>query len=192
MHRRHTVCISCAPDDIEAQGRFIARFGPLFFAIVTEPTEAEVHIVLVGNQTWRKAKIDQRIAAGLDRPSDDEHGGALMGVLLTDREEAPPLSARAVVGAATLHPTVPREGNSYWCRQVPRRLHLNINGKRAQMRPWRDNDESMSGWVHDAFMARKRHPANNALAVMEVDYTDESTHWMANAADVDFEINLSV
>lgn len=191
MHRRHTVCITCHPDDGAARDRFVARFAPLFFGVVATPEEAEVHLVLVGDHTWRLARVDQRIAAGLDRPIDDERGGALMGVLLDDRAESPELSTRAAFGAPTLHATSPRDGR-YWCRQIPRRLHLNIKFKRAHMRPWRDDDEAMSGWIHDAFMARKRHAARNELPVMEVDYADDSRCWVSNEGEVDFEFNLTV
>jgi hypothetical protein len=140
--------------------------------------EAEVVLVLVGEQTWRSAAVDAQIAAATGERAGPRT--ALMGLVLRCYDY-PALSARTPFGDPDLRPTEPR-GQSWWQRNVPRRLYEQVSAGFAQMRPHPDPGVSPLDWIKEAAHTAARKTPAAARPVETADAEAGAVGWTGNAA----------
>lgn len=141
--------------------------------------EADVVLVLVGEHTWRSAAVDAQIAAAVTVNADGPRA-ALLGLVLRCYDY-PALSARTPFGDPDLHPTEPR-GQSWWLRNVPRRLFEQVSAGFAQMRPHPDPGVSPFDWIKEAALARARKAPAPARPVEAADADADAVGWSGGAA----------
>ena len=101
--------------------------------------ESAVTIVLIGPCTWKRKHVDWEIAASLSDTDKSDRCG-LLGILLPNHRSFQK-----------------RERNP---RLMPPRLAENIEGNNpfARIHDWTRNAETVSGWIHTAFLRRRKEP----------------------------------
>ncbi len=101
--------------------------------------QVSVTVVLIGRCTWQRKYVDWEIGASLrDTPTNPRCG--LLGILLPG------------------HPDFERP--NYCSRRIPPRLAANCNGHEsfASIYNWSDDPAEVRGWIHQAFLRRRRQP----------------------------------
>ena len=161
--RRVHVLHDAAEGDRPALEALLAQLGPVTAGMTVQDAreaeatpatdEAEVLIVVVGLESWRRASIDAALAEVLARTPPL----GVLGLLLPDYDY-PSLKLRATVGDDMLHATNPRDGR-YWAHNVPVRLFENVNAGYAVMRPWSRRPGPFAEWIEAAAQGRNRKPA---------------------------------
>ena len=160
--RRHNVFVSYYHDqDQQDKDRFVRMMGDniIDWSVnvgdipgLNPPTEAtlqrireqfigqvSVTVVLIGSCPWQRKFVDWEIGASLRDTQANPRCG-LMGILLPGHLDF-------------------RE-TSYRSQLIPPRLADNCNGDDpfASVYDWPDDPGRVQGWIHDAFLRRKRQP----------------------------------
>lgn len=163
MSRRHNVFLSYYHgQDQEFKDRFVRMMGEGSIADksvdlgdiidTNQPTEAtlqriredfiaqvSVTIVLIGRCTWKRKYVDWEIGASLTDTQTNRRCG-LLGILLPG------------------HPNFQKR--EYDPQLIPPRLAENCNGDDpfALIRDWTRDTEEIRGWIHQAFLRRRKQP----------------------------------
>ena len=101
--------------------------------------QVSVTVVLIGRCTWQRKYVDWEIGASLRDTTTNPRCG-LLGILL---------------------PTHPDYGNeTYDQHRIPPRLAANCgeNATFASIYDWTDDPTEVRGWIHRAFLRRRRQP----------------------------------
>ena len=101
--------------------------------------QVSVTVVLVGRCAWQPKFVDWEIGASLRDTRSNRRCG-LLGILLPG------------------HPDYGR--TTYRSQLIPPRLADNCGGDDpfASIHNWSDDPDEVRGWIHDAFLRRKRQP----------------------------------
>ena len=185
MAPRHNVFISYYHDqDQELKDRFLGMMGDNLvdksvnigdIADTNPPTEAtlqrireeyigqaSVTVVLIGRCTWQRKYVDWEMAASLRETRGNPRCG-LLGILLP---------SHADFGRDRFNP-----------RLLPPRLAFNCDGREsfASIHHWSDDPSEVRGWIHRAFLRRKRQPDpnNSYQAFADNRHTDCSQGWQS-------------
>ena len=124
--------------------------------------QASVTIVLIGRCTWQRKYVDWEIGASLrDTPMNPRCG--LLGILLPDH---------------------PDSGREYYRSQlIPPRLAENCDGDDpfASIYDWSGDPSEIRGWIHRAFLRRRKQPdPNNSYPLFSDNrHTDCSRGWQS-------------
>jgi len=96
---------------------------------------ASVTVVLIGSETWKRKHIDWEISSSIRDTQLNSRTG-LLGIIL---------------------PTYIRADTSrYNPGTIPPRLQDNVECEFAKLYNWSDDPYQVQGWIHDAFLRRKR------------------------------------
>ena len=185
MGTRHNVFVSYYHDqDQDYKHRFIRMMGDNIIDKSVDlgdiidrnrPTEAvlqriredyisqvSVTIVLIGRCTWRRKYVDWEIGASLRDTSANPRCG-LLGILLPS------------------HPDFERR--DYCSRRIPPRLAANCDEdiSFASVYDWSDDPVEVRGWIHQAFLRRRRQPDpdNNYPIFADNRHTDCAQGWQS-------------
>ena len=101
--------------------------------------QVSVTVVLIGGCTWQRKYVDWEIGISL-RESPTNLRCGLSGILLPE------------------HPNF--QHREYDPRLIPPRLADNCDGENpfALIQDWTRNEEEIRGWIHQAFLRRRRQP----------------------------------
>ena len=183
MTKRHNVFITYHHDhDQQAKNRFVRIMGDNIvdmsvdigdIAETNQPTEAtlqriredyisqaSVTVALIGPCTWQRKYVDWEIGASL-RETRTKYRCGLLGILLPG------------------HPDFERE--QYRSQLIPPRLASNCVGDRpfSSIYDWSGDPLEIRGWIHRAFLRRRRHPNPDNSYPLFADnrHTDCSRGW---------------
>ncbi len=102
---------------------------------------ASVTIVLVGAETWKRKHVDWEISSSIRDTKLNSRTG-LLGIIL---------------------PTYPMtDTTKYNGYTIPPRLQDNIDCGFAKIYDWSNDPFEVQGWIHEAFLRRKRIDPNNS------------------------------
>ena len=101
--------------------------------------QVSVTVILIGRCTWQRKYVDWEVGASLRDTTMNPRCG-LLGILLPD------------------HPDCGEE--TYNSHRIPPRLADNCGGDAtfASIYDWTDDPAEVRGWIHQAFLRRRRQP----------------------------------
>ena len=108
--------------------------------------DTSVTLVLVGRATWQRKHVDWEIFSSLYDTEPNPRSG-LLGILL-------PSYLRSVEGSNRLAQL--RPGVKFDPYTIPPRLYDNVDRGYASLHAWSNNPRTVQGWIHDAWLRRKR------------------------------------
>ncbi len=130
-----------------------------------EEGEAEVLILMVGEESWRSAALDQALAAALSE-------GLALCPLLLPSYDYPGLRRRQAWADVDLRMTLPRDGR-YWIHSIPERL-APLLSLELPMRPWPEQSAILDAWIEEA---QRKTPRAPELPLIERDHPQELLGW---------------